>query len=447
MSDLTDHKEKFDEYDWQGRKPVYIELEDLNEREQELLIEDDHFCILPWVHMHGYPDGRAYPCCDSDYDHPVGNFNQQSIAEVWNGEPMKEVRRNMLNKTNCVQCKNCYEKEEAGIHSMRNSFNKHFGHNIREVLEGTHEDGTADVFKLRYYDIRFSNLCNMKCRSCGDTFSSLWAEENKKRFEWEAGTNPALASKVIFSGRTETDMLEQLDEHIPNIEQIYFAGGEPLIMPEHYKIINTLIEQERFNVRITYNTNFLKLEYGKNNILEDWKKFESVSVGASLDVDGARGEYMRKGTKWNNIVENRKHMLDVCPNVDFYISSTVSLFNILTVCDFHRSWTEQGLITAADFHVNPLHGPEDRRVDVLPQELKDKAREIINNHITWISSQGKNAHDRCVPEYLGLIKLMDGDDKTHLIPEFFRINDPLDAYRKEKFDEVFPELISMRKYQ
>ena len=362
--------------EWHSRLPTRIAVEDLTEREKELLIDDQHFCMLPWIHMHGYPDGRAYPCCTSDYNHPVGNFNEQSMREVWNGEPMKQVRCNMLNKTPSPHCKSCYEEESHGVHSMRNSFNKHFGHHIKEVLPATQSDGTLDVFKFRYYDIRFSNLCNMKCRTCGDTFSSLWTEENKKRFDWAVET-----PKVLYSGRTETDMLEQLDDHIPYVQQIYFAGGEPLIMPEHYKLVRTLIDRKKFDVQLAYNTNFLKVDYGKHNILEDWKLFNSVSVGASLDIDGGRAEYMRKGTKWDTIVQNRRKMIEICPDVDFYVSATISLYNVLTVADFHESWVNAGLIKAGDFHCNMLTNPQDRRIDVLPAYLKDQVRARILQHI------------------------------------------------------------------
>jgi radical SAM protein with 4Fe4S-binding SPASM domain len=427
---------------WHSRTPTKIALDDLTDRELELLVEDDHFCMLPWIHMHGYPDGRAYPCCDSVYQYPIGDFNESSMEEVWNNDAMKEIRYNMLNKIDCKQCQRCYDKEAHGVYTMRNSTNKHFGHHIKEVLPATHDDGTLDVFKFRYYDIRFSNLCNMKCRTCGDDFSSLWADENKKRFEWAIDV-----PKVRYSGRSETDMLEQLDDHIPYVEQIYFAGGEPLIMPEHYKLVRKLIERERFDVQLTYNTNFSKIEYGKHNILSDWKLFDSVSVGASLDAEGARGEYMRKGTKWDTIVRNRELMLEICPKVDFYLSPTVGLFNVLTVCDFHRNWTEKKLIEASNFHLNMLYGPEDRRADVLPAKLKLEAREKIKEHIMWLKTQDRNAQQRCIPEFKALLTMMYDDDKSHLIPEFFRINDPLDEWREESFDDVFPELNEMRKYQ
>jgi len=432
---------------WHTRKPRKIELDELTEQEKDLLIESDHFCMLPWIHLHSYPDGRAYPCCDSVYDYPVGNTNKDSLKEIWNNDEMKEIRHNMINGIDCKQCQKCYDKEAHGVYTMRNSYNRSFGHHIKEVLPATHDDGTLDIFKFRYYDIRFSNLCNMKCRTCGDTFSSLWADENKKRFNWAGKDNVAIDTKVLYSGRTETDMMEQLDDHIPHIQQIYFAGGEPLIMPEHYKIIESLIERERFDVKIVYNTNFMKVEYGKRNILEDWKLFKSVSVGASLDIYGKRGEYMRKGTKWDTIVRNREKMLKICPNVDFYLSPTVGLFNVLKVCDFHQNWTERGFIKASDFHVNMLFTPPDRKVDVLPPKLKDQARERINEHLEWLKAQGTNAIDRCVPEFEGLLTVMDAEDRTDLIPEFYRINDPLDEWRDESFDEIFPELIEMRKYQ
>ena len=435
---------------WHGRAPTKIDVADLTDREKELLIDDNHFCMLPWIHLHSYPDGRAYPCCSSVSQHPVGDLNKNSMKEVWNGEAMREVRRNMLSKTDSPECQVCYDKEAHGVYTMRNSFNKHFGHHIKEVLPATHADGTADIFKFRFYDIRFSNLCNMKCRTCGDTFSSLWADENRKRFEWKKGTNPATDVKVLFSGRNETDMLEQLDDHIPHVEQIYFAGGEPLIMPEHYKLIHRLIELDKSDVKLTYNTNFLKVTYGGHDVFELWKHFDmgrGVSVGASLDIDGARAEYMRKGTKWDTIVRNRERMLEVCPEVDFYLSPTVGLFNVLKVCQFHRSWVEKGYIKASDFHINMLYGPKDRRADVLPPALKDEARAEITEHIAWIKTKGNNAINRCVPEFEALLVMMDAEDRTDMIPEFYRINDPLDEWRDEKFDDIFPELTPMRKYQ
>jgi sulfatase maturation enzyme AslB (radical SAM superfamily) len=111
--------------------------------------------------------------------------------------------------------------------------------------------------------------------------------------------------KIMFAGRTETDMWEQLQPHIPYLEQIYFAGGEPLMMEEHYRILKELVKREMFDVKLIYNTNFSRLTLKDDNVLDYWKLFNNVSIGASLDGMGPRAEYIRKGTrgiKLNEIV-------------------------------------------------------------------------------------------------------------------------------------------------
>ena len=85
----------------------------------------------------------------------------------------------MLEEKPCKQCTKCYEREENGFFSMRNDQNKNMGHYI-DLVDETHDDGTQERFEIKYYDIRFSNLCNLSCRSCGDIFSSNWVKENKK---------------------------------------------------------------------------------------------------------------------------------------------------------------------------------------------------------------------------------------------------------------------------
>ena len=108
---------------------------------------------------------------------------------------------------------------------------------------------------MTYWDIRFSNLCNLSCRSCGYIFSSNWYQDQAKL----AGGDWKLKNPVMnYAGRTETDMWEQLEPHLDYVEQIYFAGGEPLLMEEHYKILDELVRRERFDVRLVYNTNFTK---------------------------------------------------------------------------------------------------------------------------------------------------------------------------------------------
>ena len=418
--------------------PIYCDVSEFSEKEQKML-EHSSFCILPWIHIHGYPNGQAYPCCDSVYEYPVGDLNVNSIETIMNNDSMKQMRVNMMSDKPCRECSKCYEAEKHGFKSLRNSFNKRFSHHLPEVLKHTSEDGTITDFKMRYFDIRFSNLCNLKCRTCGDIFSSAWAQEDAKRFGKKA-------PPIIRVGKTESDIMDQIEKHIPYMEQMYFAGGEPLMMEEHYTIIHELLKRKMYHVMITYNTNFTRLEYGEYDLLNMWKKFKWVSVGASLDAEGARAEYMRSGTQWDKIVENRRRMLKVCPNVGFYINATISLMNVIHIPDFHRHWVEEGLIKPHEWNNNILQHPTDRRVDVLPKPYKDIAIEKIRKHIEWLGSVKNdpgvfpdNITNVIIPSYESIITMMESNDRSNELATFFGINRRLDKYRGETFEQAFPE--------
>jgi sulfatase maturation enzyme AslB (radical SAM superfamily) len=395
--------------------------------------------------MHSFPDGRAYPCCLGDDKHPIGNFKQDSMEVVWNSDAYKTMRKNMLEGKSCKECSKCYEQEHSGFVSMRNSANKNFGQHIN-LIDQTKADGTFEDFKLRYYDIRFSNLCNFTCRTCGGWFSSSWyTEENALKEKFPSRIeNVDIKKGIKFAGRHEEDMWEQLVPHIPHIEQIYFAGGEPLLMEEHYRLLKELVKREMFNVRLIYNTNFSRLVLKDENVLDYWKLFKNVGVGASLDGMGPRAEYIRKGTKWDQIERNREKMLEICPHTDFYVSVTVSLYNVLHITDFHRDWVNRGYIRAQDWNINILQGPDRDRIDVLPQIYKDRAIEKIQEHIDWLSPQ--DHLQRAVSGYMALLNFMNNTDNSYLLKEFFRVNDIHDEYRQERFEDVFPELKDLRSY-
>lgn len=432
-------KKYYETYDYSSRRPVGVNPEDLREDQQDRLIKSDVFCMLPWLHLHGWPTGEAYPCCLADDRLPIGNLRESSMEEIWNNDKLRTIRSNMLNDRPCAECKKCYEQEKSGFFSMRNSANKHFGHHIGD-LDKTEADGTHPEFKIRYWDIRFSNICNFRCRYCGPNFSSNWWEDKSKLY----GEKSIGHDKFIYAGKDKDDIWEQMQAHIPYLEQIYFAGGEPLIMEEHYRLLQYLVDNNMTHVRLIYNTNFSELKFKKQNVLELWKKFDSVSVGASLDGMGARAEYMRKGTIWEEIESNRRSMLETCPNVDFYISATVSVFNVLHIADFHEDWVSKGLIKPQDLNINILQGPDYYRCDLLPDELKQQAIEKIKHTIVWL--QDKDQLSRAINGYRGIINFLQANDNSDRIREFLTRTDQLDALRNEKFDDVFPELRKLREF-
>jgi sulfatase maturation enzyme AslB (radical SAM superfamily) len=291
---------------------------------------------------------------------------------------------------------------------------------------------------MTYWDIRFSNLCNLKCRSCGHIFSSQWYQDQAKL----AGGDWKSRNQVLnYAGRTETDMWEQLIPHLDHVEQIYFAGGEPLLMGEHYKILDELVRREKFDVRLIYNTNFTHTNLKDKSVFEYWKLFDSVSVGASLDGSGRYGEYIRKGTEWNQIEQNRIDMLKICPNVDFYVSPTLSIMNAWHLPDFHRDWVERGFIQAQDLNVNILQDPFWLRIDIAPAEYKEKIRIKFKQHLDWLRPLDKL--NRATVGFESALKFLDGNNEQAL-PVFWKKMTELDAIRKENLLDVLPELIGLK---
>lgn len=420
--------------------PNKIGLDQLSDRERYLLTESKTFCMYPWMHLHLYPDGRAKPCCMSDHQgiEPLGNANQKTMREIWNSPGMKSLRKNMLDDRPSAECNRCYEKESLGFFSGRRSANKHHGHLISRVHE-TRPDGHLDRFEMAYWDIRFSNLCNLRCRSCGHMFSSSWYQDQVAL----AGENYAKQHRPLFyAGRHQTDTWEQLLEHIDHVEQIYFAGGEPLIMDEHYRILEELERREMWHVRLIYNTNFTQVKLKNRYVFDYWRKFQSVAVGASLDAQGARAEYIRKGTVWSTIEDNRRRMQDTCPDVDFYISPTVSILNALHVPDFHQDWVERGFLKAQDLNVNLLQDPNHLRADIAPPDYKEKIIHRINQHLAWLKPQDRL--QRATEGFESLTRFIQATDNTHLLPRFWQKTQQLDDLRHEHLLEVIPELKALQ---
>lgn len=419
-------------YNWKDRVPAHIPITDLTEKQQHRLIDSNHFCMIPWIHMHGWPDGRAYPCCLGEDAHHIGNLKESSMAEIWNDEPMREIRRNMLADQPSKQCTRCYEQESMGFSSMRNNSNKHFGQHIAEV-DATLPDGTHPEMKLRYWDVRFSNICNLKCRSCGSIFSSRWYDDDVK-----LNNGRPLRPRVQFAGRTEMDIWTQMEPQIQHLEQIYFAGGEPLIMEEHTRILENLIAEGNTRVRLIYNTNLTELSYKKKSVLGLWKQFRSVCVAASLDDMGERAAVIRSGTVWAEVEQNIRDLKRECPHIDFMISPTLSVMNIWNFVNFHRYMVDQGFIRPGDFNLNILQSPQEYRIDILPQNTKLRFQQQFQNHIEWL--RDRDPMQRATGGFEAAIKFMMAQDRSNLLPMFWETASDLDWSRNERIINVVPEL-------
>jgi hypothetical protein len=177
-------------------------------------------------------------------------------------------------------------------------------------------------------------------------------------------------------------------------------------------------------------------------VFDYWKRFQSVSVGASLDAQGIRGEYIRKGTDWDRVERNRHEMMQICPNVDFYISPTLSILNAWHLPDFHQDWVNKGLIRAQDLNVNILQDPAYLRIDIATSEYKQQLVEKYQAHLTWLRPQ--DHLNRATVGFESAINFMMAADNSSLMDKFWSKTQELDAIRNENLLDVIPELSALK---
>lgn len=391
-----------------------------------------HFCMAPWTHMSVWQTGDAYPCCIYHWDMPVDNINRNGLKGAWNSEKMRELRLRMLKDEPSEGCAKCINYDRQGIISYRHKFNTEYNHHY-DLVETTEEDGSVERMNLPYFDIRFSNLCNMKCRSCGPHFSSKWAED--------------VVGKPEVVEINHPELWEEIEQVLPTIEEIYFTGGESLFMPQHYRLLDMLIERG-LKPRLTYNSNATRLSLKGRHIRDYWSHFDKIFYCVSLDQVGKKAEYTRAGQTWetvfNNLCwirDNFEHSYD--KGVVIQPNPTISVLNILDLRKIVNFLFEHRIPTEYDINLsNLLVGPEWLSCTILPDHLKKLAKENIELLKEDIDKLKMYPQRR---EFLhngldNVVNFMYSKDDTHLIPEFRKEMQKLDLKRGENFLNVFPEL-------
>jgi len=407
--------------------------------------ETKGFCILPWIHFHAWPDKRVLPCCIADSNMPVSNTDQDTVLDIMNSDRFKEIRLEMLQDNKIPECQRCYSLEDYGIWSLRQSNNRRRFESVRNLVESTNEDGSIHEFKMKYLDIRFSNLCNMKCRTCGPACSSRWAEEFSQMYG-KKHLNVFNMKKIVTSNNEGDELLKKLQPYLLDVEEVYFAGGEALITSEHYDILDYWVENDHTNVELTYTTNFLTLRYKNNNALDYWKKFKDVRVWASLDAMGPTLELMRHGAIWEDIHENLLRVKKETPQVKLGITPTISIWNVFHFPKFHRFLLDNNLIGLEDLRLNILTHPWHMGLDILPTHIAEKAADLWWEHYHYLKF--KHPYEE---EHLGQLRtvctaLNNAKSNVEGVKEFFKVNAEISAVRNENIFEVIPEMAELEQW-
>lgn len=408
---------------------------------ESLVKHGKHFCVLPWVHFHAWPDKRVLPCCVADSNMPVADLkDDQSILDMMNSSDYKKLRVAMMNDEPVEACKRCYDLELMGTWTMRQSHNKRKGLDYADyITENTNEDGSLKDFQMKYMDIRFSNLCNMKCRSCGPGCSSQWAQEFMDERGPEIYEQYFKTRKIVVNNNDDQKFMTKLKPYLKDVTEVYFAGGEIIITPEHYECLDYWIENGLNNeVELTYTTNFSSLKYKKGvDLIEYWKKFPKLKIWASLDAHGKVAECIRSGTDWKRIEANIRTVKEQVPHAEFQITPTISMWNVFTFPDFFDYMIEQGFIdTKSSPRFNLATNPWYANIMILPSHVKRRLAE------TYRAYQNKYKDNIEIHNGFKMIiyNLTQGDENKGGVLEFIQFNEELDKFRHEKLEDIVPDL-------
>ena len=365
---------------------------------------------MPWIHLHIGDQGKAKACCVANI--PFGDINTDSLAEIWNGDAINELREKFAKGIPDKRCAQCIHVEEAGGKSMRLE--------TQEKFQDTDWETQTTPF---YFDIRFSNVCNFRCRTCWHGASSKWFPDAKI-----LGRN--VGDKAIIKNIKDFDQfISKSGSALKQAKEIYIAGGEPLVTEEHYLLLEWLIANGNTDLLLRYNTNFSKLTFKHWNVLELWSQFSNIELMVSLDASEEVGEYIRKEMDWEIILENREQIKKLT-HIDIKISPTVSVLNMEHLPSMYKQLVQSNFIKPEEIYLNILERPNYYNIQIFSSDKKAAIIKRYEVFIDWL------AKEKISPEigakFQVCLDYMSNKDQSHLWPKFLSETAVLDELRGEK---------------
>ena len=460
-------------------------------------LPSETFCALPWLHLSSRPDGKMRTCCtsnassvqDPDSNKKVGggevgivknddgipaNFNHTSLTDAWNSSYMRNVRKMMLRGEKPASCLKCYKEEDAGHLSKRNWETEYWGnrYDLNQLVAETDADGNIPP-KIRYIDLRMGTKCQLACVMCSPHDSSGWIKD------WQA-INPQIVNEKLANtsqwenkGRNHgasynwhknnPRFFKELMEQIPHMYQLYFAGGESLIIDEHYDLLEECIKKGHAkNIELRYNSNAVEW---RDDLFDLWAEFKRVRFHYSVDALGEQNDYIRYPSQWKHQEDVFWQLDNTAPQVEVTTATTIMALNIAYIPEFIQWKVDQGFkklnkwpLGAGGINMHFAYWPPQLNVKVLPNHIKKHITEKYEKEFyPWIDEnwqkftgvkeagiskeQFLNA-PYGLKRYKGIINFMNAEDWSARLPETKEWLQLINKQRNwtEKFNKTFPIL-------
>jgi MoaA/NifB/PqqE/SkfB family radical SAM enzyme len=405
------------------------------------------FCMHPFTGLATREDGAIQVCCRS---HPIGNIQDATLEQIWNNDSMQRIRRQVLNDERPAECAPCFTLEDQGVESLRQ---RHIKGEIPEARINLYPDTQLQEimpFEFPTMEIKLNNLCNLKCRMCHPMDSTSW-NDWKEVEEFYIKENNFMVKAIQELNLTNKPYLDKFDDNpnwwesfeklLPYFRRVEFAGGEPLMDPQHYRILD-MLKPYGHQIELKYATNGTTLGISKGRTIYDyWPNFKSVAVNVSIDGIGPVYEYIRGNSKWTEVVENIKEIQKI-PNVSRVVGAVaVQVSNILILDKMIEYFlNELGIV----FYTNMVNYPNVLSIQVLPKKLKMDAIirlagvynrvgafELVKKHPMLLNLTQN--------QIMGVLNYLKANDQSDKWQDCIDFNRKLDATRNQSFTEVTTE--------
>ena len=411
------------------------------------------FCMHPFTGLATREDGAIKVCCRS---HPIAWIQETSIEDAWNCDSMKELRRKVMNNERPSECASCFMLEDQGVESLRQRHIKTEYPDSRtalfpNALDHIDVEDYSMTESMSVIELKLNNLCNLKCRMCNPLDSTSWQDWDQVSEYYVRENNfliPTIQKLVRKPGQyigpfeDKEKWWDSFERIIPHLRRIEFAGGEPLMDPHHYKVLDMLKPYGK-QIGLKYATNGTTLGISKGRTIHEyWPSFKSIVVNVSIDGIHDVYNHIRSNGDFSVIRQNIKEMKGI-PNVSRIVGAlTTQAGNALQLADCARYFIEELEIY---FYTHRVSYPKVLSAQVLPRPLKIIAIERLmelRDDIDMIDGIDRlpMARELLLQQIKDNINYLNGRDQSDLWKDYLEFNYRLDNSRNSKsILEVVPE--------
>jgi MoaA/NifB/PqqE/SkfB family radical SAM enzyme len=408
------------------------------------------FCMHPFTGLATREDGAIKICCRS---HPIGFIQDAPLDYHWNSEVMQRIRRQVLRGERPPECAPCFNLEDQGVESLRQ---RHVAGVIPESRITLYPDALSKMahdftmpFEIPTMEIKLNNLCNLKCRMCNPTDSTSWNDwdqveefydKEKNYISNNVRTLNLINKPYLDKFEDNANWWDSFEKLLPYFRRVEFAGGEPLMDPQHYRILDMLAPYGD-QIEIKYATNLTMLGKSNRTVWQYWPKFKSIAVNVSIDGIGDSYEYIRGNASWAELINNIKQIQTI-PNISRIVGAVaVQISNVLVLDKIIEYFLDDlGIV----FYTNMVQYPNVLSAQVLPAALKQVAIDRLHTAKLNVPTykyvkENPILLDITLGQIDGIINFLNAKDESHKWDDCVEFNRRLDATRDQSFCTVTPE--------